>query len=112
MRKVFDSGHGLSDMGLGTLEDSVRAIDNVVSHINESTGFFADQPALLTRLRRLENEVDEDIARAANDTSASAIVPALAAGEPSTPAAEEFDSEIANIYSEEATELLEAARDR
>ena len=110
MRKVFDSGHGLSDMGLGTLEDSVRAIDNVVSHINESTGFFADQPALLTRLRRLENEVDEDIARAANDTSASAIVPALAAGEPSTPAAEEFDSEIANIYSEEATELLEAAQ--
>ena len=40
MRKVFDSGRGLSDDGLATLADSVRAIDNVVSHINESTAFF------------------------------------------------------------------------
>jgi chemosensory pili system protein ChpA (sensor histidine kinase/response regulator) len=110
MRKVFDSGHGLSDKGLATLEDSVRAIDNVVSHINESTGFFADQPALLTRLQRLELEVDAEIARAANDTSASAIAPGPAAIEQSAAPAEEFDSEIANIYSEEATELLEAAQ--
>src|SRR5271168_3960326 len=98
MRKVFDSGHGLSDKGLATLEDSVRAIDNVVSHINESTGFFADQPGLLARLQRLEHEVDADIARAANDTSASAIAPGPAAIEQSAPPAEEFDSEIANIY--------------
>jgi chemosensory pili system protein ChpA (sensor histidine kinase/response regulator) len=110
MRKVFDSGHGLSDKGLSTLEDSVRAIDNVVSHINESTGFFADQPGLLARLQRLEHEVDADIARAANDTSASAIAPGPATIEQSAPPAEEFDSEIANIYSEEATELLEAAQ--
>ena len=54
MRKVFDSGNGLSDKGLAALDDSVRAIENVVSHINESTGFFADQPALLTRLQKLE----------------------------------------------------------
>jgi chemosensory pili system protein ChpA (sensor histidine kinase/response regulator) len=110
MRKVFDSGHGLSDKGLATLEDSVRAIDNVVSHINESTGFFADQPALLARLQRLEHEVDAEIAQAANDTSASAMVPAIAATGPIPPPAEEFDGEIANIYSEEATELLEAAQ--
>jgi chemosensory pili system protein ChpA (sensor histidine kinase/response regulator) len=107
MRKVFDSGQGLSDTGLATLEQSVRAIENVLSHINESTGFFSDQPALLLRFRDLEAEVDAMIASAARDTSASAMVPALAA----TPApAEEFDHEIANIYSEEATELLEAAQ--
>jgi chemosensory pili system protein ChpA (sensor histidine kinase/response regulator) len=119
MRKVFDSGHGLSDAGLATLEQSVRAIDDVLSHINESTGFFSEQPALLTRLRELEAEVDAAIAHAARDTSASALVPALAAEpEPamqpaaavSPPPAEEFDHEIANIYSEEATELLEAAQ--
>ena len=63
MRKVFDSGHGLSDEGLATLADAVRAIDNVVSHINESTGFFADQPALLERLHDLEVEIDAQIAR-------------------------------------------------
>jgi chemosensory pili system protein ChpA (sensor histidine kinase/response regulator) len=123
MRKVFDSGLGLSDLGLATLEQSVRAIDNVLSHINESTGFFSDQPALLARFRDLEIEVDAMIARAARDTSASALVPALVVSSPpqaepppveppqaEPPPAEEFDHEIANIYSEEATELLEAAQ--
>ncbi|HEX3396798.1 MAG TPA: Hpt domain-containing protein [Steroidobacteraceae bacterium] len=173
MRKVFDSGQGLSDAGLATLEQSVRAIDNVLSHINESTGFFSDQPALLARFRELEAEVDAMIARASRDTSASALVPALVVSPPPAPPvavpqpvstsqpapqpvstsqpapqpvtaplqvatpqpvavaqpvaaaqpvpaaqpaaaepapAEEFDHEIANIYSEEATELLEAAQ--
>jgi chemosensory pili system protein ChpA (sensor histidine kinase/response regulator) len=130
----------------------VRAIDNVLSHIDESTGFFADHPALLGRLRDLESEVGAMLAREASNASASAIVPALAAGiapaeptpppvqeppaeaeeppaeeppalpeeSPATPDGrpapieeppeEEFDHEIANIYSEEATELLEAAQ--
>ncbi len=110
MRKVFDSGHGLSDIGLATLDDSVRAIDNVVSHINEATGFFADQPELLARLQRLETEVDAMIAREAVEVSSSAIMPGLPALEATAPAAEEFDHEIANIYSEEATELIEAAQ--
>ncbi|MGB6353036.1 MAG: Hpt domain-containing protein, partial [Steroidobacteraceae bacterium] len=79
MRKVFDSGHGLSDKGLATLGDAVGAIDNVVSHINESTAFFSEQPTLLARLRDIETELDAAIAREAIDTSASAVVPALAA---------------------------------
>jgi chemosensory pili system protein ChpA (sensor histidine kinase/response regulator) len=149
MRKVFDSGRGLSDAGLVLLADAVRAIDNVVAHINESTAFFSEQPSLLGRLRKLETALDAELAaQAANDTSASAIVrampsdasgvmapsasvpaaaapaspplerasaqpapldaPASPSGE-SAPAAEEFDHEIANIYSEEATELIEAA---
>jgi chemosensory pili system protein ChpA (sensor histidine kinase/response regulator) len=115
MRKVFDSGLGLSDAGLATLEQAVRAIENVLSHINESTGFFSDQPQLLARLRDLDAEVDAMIASAARETSASAMVPALeavsaAAAPAAPPAAEAFDHEIANIYSEEATELLEAAQ--
>ncbi len=129
MRKFYDSGHGLTDAGLATLGDSVRAIDDVVSHINESTAFFVDQPSLLHRLRELETEVDAELARASGDGSPSAIVPELpevaAAFEHATehgaiehaaaeqtaaePAVEEFDHEIAKIYSEEATELLEAA---
>jgi len=126
MRKVFDSGHGLTDSGLATLGDAVRAIDNVISHINESTAFFPEQPLLLARLQEIETQLDAAIARDAIDTSASAMVPALVAA-PAVPAAaaaapmesaaeaaaaapaEEFDHEIANIYSEEATELLEAA---
>jgi chemosensory pili system protein ChpA (sensor histidine kinase/response regulator) len=129
MRKVFDSGRGLTDLGLATLADAVRAIDNVVSHINENTSFFTEQPLLLERLQQLEAELDADLAREANEASASASLPELTpvpdtsiyepsspvseppapAAEHATPAAEEFDREIANIYSEEATELLEAA---
>jgi chemosensory pili system protein ChpA (sensor histidine kinase/response regulator) len=160
MRKVFDSGRGLSDAGLALLADAVRAIDNVVAHINETTAYFSEQPSLLARLRQLETDLDAELAaQAANDTSASAIVRALPADSPGTampsapaeapaapsatpapsasaaaapaaaaertwvpsppapsstsgenvPAAEEFDHEIANIYSEEATELIEAA---
>jgi chemosensory pili system protein ChpA (sensor histidine kinase/response regulator) len=110
MRKVFDSGLGLSDAGLATLEQSVRSIENVLSHINESTGFFSDQPELLAQLADLEAEVDAMIASAARETSASAMVPALEANPPAPAPAEAFDHEIANIYSEEATELLEAAQ--
>ena len=116
MRKVFDSGHGLSDAGLATLGESVRAIDNVVSHINESTAFFSDQPSLLARLRDLEAELDAAIAREASCArSASALGAWAARAAPgrrtaAAPPAEEFDHEIANIYSEEATELLEAAQ--
>jgi chemosensory pili system protein ChpA (sensor histidine kinase/response regulator) len=115
MRKVFDSGQGLSDSGLATLGLSVRAIENVLSHINEATGFFSDQPTLLASLRELESEVDAMLARQASDASASAIMPMLAASPPAQaeeepPRAEEFDHEIANIYSEEATELLESAQ--
>ena len=126
MRKVFDSGHGLSDLGLATLGDAVGAIDNVVTHINESTAFFSEQPSLLARLHSVEAEIDAAIARDAAeaiDISASAMVPEIEAvaeeavsapqiGAPeeiAEPAAEEFDHEIANIYGEEATELLEAA---
>jgi len=139
MRKVFESGHGLSDSGLATLANAVRAIDNVISHINESTAFFPEQPLLLSRLLEMETDLDAAIAREAIETSGSAVVPALvvaareaAAAPPpvaaaaqeaaavppiaavppeaaAAPAAEEFDHEIANIFSEEATELLEAA---
>jgi chemosensory pili system protein ChpA (sensor histidine kinase/response regulator) len=120
MRKVFDSGRGLTDPGLAALADAVRAIDEVVSHINENTAYFSQQPRLLERLQQLEAELDADLAREANETSASASMPELAPA-PATPefeppaavpepaAADEFDHEIANIYSEEATELLEAA---
>jgi chemosensory pili system protein ChpA (sensor histidine kinase/response regulator) len=129
MRKVFDSGRGMSDAALAVLSDAVRAIDDVVSHINESTAFFAEQPSLLERLAVLEDDLDAELASVI-ESSASAIVPQLAhpveapapasptAATPelvaeiapaSAPAADEFDHEIANIYCEEATELIEAA---
>ncbi len=112
MRKVFDAARGLSDAGLETLADAVRAIDNVISHIDESSAFFSELPSLLSRLQDMEVELDAAIAREAIDASGPVMDPTLATTpeEPAAPPpAEEFDHEIANIYSEEATELLEAA---
>ncbi len=106
LRKVYESGRGLSDAGLALLADAVAAIENVVAHINESTVFFAEQPVLLDRIRAQEAELDAEVAQAGEDAAASTIVPAL--GVPAEP--EGFDHEIANIYSEEATELLESAQ--
>ncbi len=119
MRKVFDSGHGLSDAGLATLAEAVRAIDNVVSHINESTAFFSDQPSLLARLQRDRGRARRVELAAARCRLEPSAVPRRATSDDraaspqsrAAPPAEEFDHEIANIYSEEATELLEAAQD-
>jgi chemosensory pili system protein ChpA (sensor histidine kinase/response regulator) len=139
MRKIYDSGHGLTEAGIATLADAVHAIEDVVSHINESTAFFTDQHVLLGRLHELESAIDEELSRASDDSGTSAIVRQLtempAAAEQAVaeaqpvderqhaaeaqpvaetqssvePVVDEFDSEIAKIYSEEAAELLELA---
>ncbi len=80
MRKAFDSGHGLSDEGLATLADAVKSIDNVVTHINESTGFFTDHASLLERLQHLDAEIDAEIAHQQFiETSSSVLLPVAAA---------------------------------
>ena len=107
IRKVYESGLGLSDAGLAVLADSVAAIENVMSHIDETTIFFGEQPELLERLRLLDADLDAHLAHAAQDSAASSVVPIL---EPPPEPLDAFDHEIANIYSEEATELLEAAQ--
>jgi chemosensory pili system protein ChpA (sensor histidine kinase/response regulator) len=96
VRKLYESGHGLSDAGIATLADAVRAIEEVVSHIDESTAFFMDQPALLGRLHDLDAELDAELAKTSSQDVQAPVV-------------EAFDHEIAGIYCEEATELLEAA---
>ncbi len=67
MRKVFDSGRGLTDAGLVLLADVVAAIENVVAHIDEDTEFFGEQPQLRERIATLEADLDAEIARAAEE---------------------------------------------
>jgi chemosensory pili system protein ChpA (sensor histidine kinase/response regulator) len=138
MRKIYDSGLGLTEAGIATLADAVRAIEDVVSHINESTAFFTDQHMLLGRLHELENAIDAELSRASDDSGTSAIVrrlemptadeqpaaerqpmaderlvaeaqPVAEAHPTALSVVDEFDREIAKIYSEEAAELLESA---
>jgi chemosensory pili system protein ChpA (sensor histidine kinase/response regulator) len=125
MRKVFDSERGLPDAGLALLADVVTAIENVVSHIDEDTDFFGEQPLLRERIHALEAELDDEIVRTAEEAASSERLSATGASLPAEPAPplappphiptqvhapEAFDTEIANIYSEEAMELLDAAQ--
>jgi len=118
MRKLFESGVGLNAEGREVLGAAADAIENIVAHINESTGFFGSHAALVERIRELDAALDQELASRPLDIEASAIIRAPVVEEAAAPAAEaegdadesgEFDADIAAIFSEEATELLEAA---
>ncbi len=117
LRKVFESGRGLDAAGLKVLADAVAAMEQVVAHINETTGYFIGQQALIERIDELDRKFDEEaVVDTTLDPSIIAPAPPLALQpEPAfeSPVDEEegesFDAEVAAIFSEEATELLESA---
>ncbi len=118
MRRVFDSGVGLDAAGLEVLRKSVGAVEQVIGNINESSGFFVSHGALIEHIRALEHELDERLLErgvadsvpphthvaAQSSAGAEAVLEETAEEE-----SEEFDAEVAAIFSEEATELLESA---
>jgi chemosensory pili system protein ChpA (sensor histidine kinase/response regulator) len=114
MRRVFDSGVGLDAAGIDVLKKSMEAIEQVIGHINESSGFFAPHGPLIERIRALDHDLDERFLErgggaqpqaAAAPSPTATVVEELAEAEES----QEFDAEVAAIFSEEATELLESA---
>ncbi len=65
VRKLYDNSVGMSQPGLDALRDAVTAIQQVVDHITESTGFFLDHGLIVKRLGELEHELELDISRMA-----------------------------------------------
>ena len=133
VRKLYDHGLGLPEAGRRVLADAVAAVEEVVAHMDEASAFFKMHPDLLARLQWLDADADREVAArglAGRDAAASGQFPAAQPGAelltadalfetapaatppraPSRPdGSDEFDAEIAVIFSEEATELLEAA---
>jgi chemosensory pili system protein ChpA (sensor histidine kinase/response regulator) len=121
LRKAFRSGLGLTDPDLGLLSDCMTAMESVATHLDETTGYFMSHEGLRERIGAAEAELDERIAEAvrAAEPPAAAPDPApVAANEPasaaSPPGAEEseelpadFDPEVAAIFTEEASELID-----
>jgi len=62
IRKLYDGGLGLSEDGLAALRDAVGAIENVVDHIGENTGYFATHAGIVARLEELERTADLELA--------------------------------------------------
>jgi chemosensory pili system protein ChpA (sensor histidine kinase/response regulator) len=61
IRKLYDGGLGLPQAGLNVLRDAVGAIENVVDHISENTGFFSTHVSIIARLEELERAADLDL---------------------------------------------------
>jgi chemosensory pili system protein ChpA (sensor histidine kinase/response regulator) len=133
IRKLYDAGHGLPAEGLELLRDTLRAVENVVDHVDEDTGFFPDHRRLIVGWHALERSLDGEFAGVAPSESPSlpsdsgefaaaaaepsaehqegmpASLPAPAQYDVEPPVDVEFDPDIAAIFSEEANELLEQA---
>ena len=79
VRKLYDNSIGMPDAGLAVLKDASAAIQQVVDHIDENTGFFLDHPRIAARLGELERQLDDEIARLAETIDATMQSPAPAA---------------------------------
>ncbi|MGC4029585.1 MAG: Hpt domain-containing protein [Steroidobacteraceae bacterium] len=122
LRKSFDAGVGIDGGDIALVADCMTALESVSLNLGESTGFFLSHSALLERIAQAEAELDRRIAAdetgnneqlgAATEEEPRARVFAVPPrGEPSAPpAAVDYDLEIASIFGDEATELLEAAQ--
>jgi chemosensory pili system protein ChpA (sensor histidine kinase/response regulator) len=103
IRKLYDGGLGLSQAGLIVLGDAVAAIENVVDHISENTGFFSTHASIIARLEELERAADLDLS-ARTEVPAMTMrmqVPAFAS-EPAAPASDTSDSAILRLLQSEA----------
>ncbi len=78
VRKLYDNSIGMPAAGLAVLKDATAAIQQVVDHIEENTGFFLDHPRIAARLGELEHELDEEISRLAETVDATMHSPAFA----------------------------------
>ncbi len=106
LRKAFDSGVGLLDDDLSLLGDCMTAMESVSRHLDEHTGFFLVHDVLRERIQGAESGLDQRIAAHQAPSESLTESPSLVL----PPEAFDYDPEIAAIFSDEATELLEAAQ--
>jgi chemosensory pili system protein ChpA (sensor histidine kinase/response regulator) len=108
LRRAYSSGAGLSSADLTLLGDCMVAMDSVATHLDEPTGYFVNHWALLERIERADRGLDQRMADAAH---AEAPAPEAEAGSTAAPSEEsmDFDPEVAAIFTDEATELIDAA---
>ncbi|HKT74258.1 MAG TPA: Hpt domain-containing protein [Steroidobacteraceae bacterium] len=109
LRRVYSSGAGLQKPDLTLLADCMTAMETVASHLDETTGYFQNHWQLLERIAQAEKSLDARISEA-NQAAASVPAPAAAVAE-EEPLDEggDFDPEVAAIFTDEATELIDVS---
>ena len=85
-------------------------MESVASHLDESTGYFVNHWQLLERIERAEHSLDQRIAAAAAHAERlPRPLPQAAVAAADGAEALDFDPEVAAIFTDEATELIEAS---
>ena len=117
LRRAFSSGLGLTKPDLGLLADCMVAMESVATHLDEPTGYFVNHWSLQERIAAADKALDQRIAAAAAARAAQEAAEAAAEAsiseeapppeEESADDAGDFDPEVAAIFTEEATELIE-----
>jgi chemosensory pili system protein ChpA (sensor histidine kinase/response regulator) len=120
LRKVYDSGVGLTDEDLQLVGDCMTAMESVSRNLDEDTGFFPLHGSLRERVAAAESALEQRILQEQGGRS-SRLPTEPAAGDMAAHAAvsgadddsrldPDYDPEIASIFGEEATELLDEAQ--
>lgn len=117
LRRVFSSGLGLTQKDLNLLADCMLAMESVATHLDEPTGYFVTHWELQERIAEADKALDQRLAaaaaaRAAQEASADEAVSEDMVPEEEPESSEDagdFDPEVAAIFTEEATELIEAS---
>ncbi len=120
LRKAWGSGVGFIAEDLRLLGDCMSAMELIARNLDEGTMFFVSHDAVRERLVAAEAALDARIAVAEQNAeqielpstiggeAAEDTPPAVAAAAADAePLAMDFDPEIASIFAEEATELLD-----
>ena len=106
LRRVFNSGLGLHNQDMALLADCMVAMEAVVSHLDEATGYFHTHHGLQDRIAQAEKVLDQRIADASAEEKRSDTSAPGEDNELSEEAAD-FDPEVAAIFTDEAMELIE-----
>jgi chemosensory pili system protein ChpA (sensor histidine kinase/response regulator) len=117
LRRVFSSGLGLTQKDLTLLADCMLAMESVATHLDEPTGYFVTHWELQERIAEADKALDQRLAAAAAARAAREASADEAASDDIVPEEEpessedagDFDPEVAAIFTEEATELIEAS---
>jgi chemosensory pili system protein ChpA (sensor histidine kinase/response regulator) len=109
LRRAYSSGLGVRGEDLRLLGECMAAMHAVATHLDEPTGYFVNHWQLLERIETAERSLDHPVAFADGHAPAAPAAPEPEPeGEPPDEAAD-FDPEVAAIFTDEATELIDAS---
>ncbi|HLY52140.1 MAG TPA: Hpt domain-containing protein, partial [Steroidobacteraceae bacterium] len=108
LRRAFSNGVGIRNEDLVLLGECMAAMHAVATHLDEPTGYFLSHWQLLERIEKADRSLDPRIgALGTGHAAPPAQAPASEGEPPDEPA--DFDPEVAAIFTDEATELIEAS---